>query len=113
MKNIIFLFGSNETEINWLQSGVSFWRNIPFIPSSIPSNLPFPPTPNWILAIVIFIAPTLGRIRASEFLNWLEGVTDMVDTTQTPNQLRKLCRGSPVDLFILFSQLLTLTRYGI
>ena len=61
---------------------------------------PSPPPPNWILAIVIFIAPPLGRIHASEFLNRLEGVTDMVDTTQTPNQLRKLCRGSPVDLFI-------------
>ena len=61
---------------------------------------PPPFSPNWILAIVIFIAPPLGRIHASEFLNRLDGVTDMIDTTQTPNQLRKLCRGSPVDLFI-------------
>ena len=66
-----------------------------------PSYLyPPPPSPSWILAIVIFIAPPLGRIHASEFLNRLDGVTDKIDTTQTPNQLRKLCRGSPVDLFI-------------
>lgn len=66
-----------------------------------PSYLhPPPPSPNWILAIVIFIVPPLGRIHASEFLNRLDGVTDKIDTTQTPNQLRKLCRGSPVDLFI-------------
>lgn len=66
-----------------------------------PSYLhPPPPPPNWILAIVIFIAPPLGRIHASEFLNRLDGVTDKIDTTRTPNQLRKLCRGSPVDLFI-------------
>ena len=61
---------------------------------------PPPPSPNWILATVIFIPPPLGRIHASEFLNRLDGVTDKIDTTQTPNQLRKLCRGSPVDLFI-------------
>lgn len=86
MKNIIFLFGSNEIEINWLQSGVSFWRNIPFFPP-LPLPSPLPPPPNWILAIVIFIAPPLGRIHASEFLNQLEGVTDMVDTTQKINQI--------------------------
>ena len=92
MKNIIFLFGLNETEIGY--SPESHFGEI-FILSSPP---PF--SPNWILAIVIFFAPPLGRIHASEFLNRLDGVTDKIDTTQTPNQLRKLCRGSPVDLFI-------------
>ena len=88
MKNIIFLFGLNETEIG-------------YSPEKYPSYLhPPPPSPNWILAVVIFIAPPLGRIHASEFLNRLDGVTDKIDTTQTPNQLRKLCRGSPVDFFI-------------
>ena len=88
MKNIIFLFGLNETEIG-------------YSPEKYPSYLhPPPPSPNWILAIVIFFAPPLGRIHASEFLNRLDGVTDKIDTTRTPNQLRKLCRGSPVDFFI-------------
>lgn len=101
MKNIIFLFGLNETEIG--HSPESHFGEISILsssPSPSPLPLPLPPPPNWILAIVIFIAPPLGRIHASEFLNRLEGLTDMVDTTQTPNQLRKLCRGSPVDLFI-------------
>lgn len=97
MKNIIFLFGLNETEIGYTPES-HFGEIYIFSPLPFPSTPP--PYPNWILAIVIFIAPPLGRIHASEFLNRLEGVTDMVDTTQTPNQLRKLCRGSPVDLFI-------------
>ena len=98
MKNIIFLFGLNETEIGYSPES-HFWRNIHLI--FVPLPPPPPPfSPNWILAIVIFIAPPLGRIHASEFLNRLDGVTDKIDTTQTPNQLRKLCRGSPVDFFI-------------
>ena len=71
-----------------------FFHPLPPVPS------PPPPSPKWILAIVIFTAPSLGRTHASEFLNRLEGMTDMVDTTQTPNQLRQLCRASPVDLFV-------------
>ena len=97
MKNIIFLFGLNETEIGY--SPESHFGEISIL-SSPPPPPPPPFSPNWILAIVIFFAPPLGRIHASEFLNRLDGVTDKIDTTKTPNQLRKLCRGSPVDLFI-------------